>query len=206
MPPYIAVVKYDDTKTVTDQFPSPPGGSTSYSRDKHFTATYQADPSGTWTSAFHGVATDNYSASPSGDWIKYVYDWSNAGKTTHQTDSYLDDTTSAGIIETYGSVTGLPDQDLQVPAPGGPGPWWVYHYYASGVRHKCPRDDGGTASATVTARTQQKLFTGGKAKLKRRSLIHLSASAWQYGKPPHEPWLATPSQSVDPRNINVLGH
>ena len=212
MPPYVAIVEYHDNKHANASYSGPPSSSSAYSRVKDFTATYQADPSGTWTSTYHGVATDHYSASPSGGWYQNVYDWSNAGKTTHATASGDPpiDVTYDGISETHNNeITGLPDQDLSCAAFGGGQPWLVYHYYASGVHYKWPQPqpaEPSIADVAVCARTRQRLFTGGKSSVGRQNLIHLNAWAEQYGQPILGPWQYTPSQLVDTRKIKMLGH
>jgi hypothetical protein len=206
MPAYLAIVDYFDMKYANHDDAGPPSSSSTYTRAKHVTATYQADPSGAWTSAYHGVATDHEAYSPSGSWYHFVYDWSNAGKTTHETTSEGFDGTWDGISENYHQITGLPDQDLSCSAPGGGQPWWIYHYYASGVQYRWSPAKGSTDEVGVCARTRQKLFTGGKAIVNRQNLLHINAWAQQYGKPPLAPWQGTPADFIDPAKIQMLGH
>ena len=206
MPAYLAIVDYRDEKSDNRYYAGPPSSSSTYTRGKRFTATYQADPSGIWTSAYHGVVADYSAGSPPVSWVAQDYDWSNAGSITHQTDSYGDDATWNGINENFGAVTGLPDQDLLELAPGGPAPKWVYHYYASGVHHKWIQQDGSTTELAVNARMRMKLFTGGKANINRQNLIHINASALEYGMAPTPGWIGTPVQDVYPATVQLLGH
>ena len=69
------------------------------------------------------------------------------------------------------------------------------------MRHEWTYPDGGTARAAVSARTEMKFYTGGKAGIKRKSLIHINAHAEQYGRPPDEHWLHTPAPSVPATKI-----
>ncbi len=60
--------------------------------------------------------------------------------------------------------------------------------------------------ATVEAPlTEMNLYTGGKAGIKRSSLIQINASAERYGRPPAGPWLDTPTTNVVATKIEVLG-
>lgn len=62
---------------------------------------------------------------------------------------------------------------------------------------------------TVRARTQLKLFTGGKGRIGRQDLLCINAWAETYGKPPRPnpgmPWLDTPSTPVPPQQIQIRG-
>jgi hypothetical protein len=49
------------------------------------------------------------------------------------------------------------------------------------------------------------LYMGGRAGVGRKSLIHITAHAEEYGKPPAGGWLHTPATAVDATKINVLG-
>jgi hypothetical protein len=60
--------------------------------------------------------------------------------------------------------------------------------------------------AKISARIRQKLFTGGKSAVNRKSLIHISASAEEYGVPPGRPWDDIPATYVTPTRISVFGN
>lgn len=107
----------------------------------------------------------------------------------------------------------MPDKSLtELGWSGGPGgigaypPTYIDHYNAKHV-HVPWRDSslGGTVKADVNGGTAMKLYTGGKAGIKRKSLIHITGKADQYGEPPGDPWMHTPVSSVEATKIQVLG-
>jgi len=84
------------------------------------------------------------------------------------------------------------------------------HFYAKNVRWRTNSSSGWTLEAKVNARTEMKLYTGGKEKSKRKSLFQITAYAERFGQPPLDfgrdyPWWNTPSTPVEPTKINVLG-
>lgn len=126
------------------------------------------------------------------------------------TDYAWSDTNAAGIaITTFGSggsVTGAISSGLVMSAPDqqldheesdihGTTAFYVYHYYAKGVRHEWPSEYGSTVE-TLAARTEQTLFTGGKSAVGGQTLFCLSAYAVAYGKPQGIAWYYTPATAV----------
>ena len=211
MPAFVAITKHSVGKGTTF---SAPGYFSSSKRTKKYSATVQADPFGdwigNWVTAFLGTATDTFQDNNVSQ--TSVYTWTATNRSTHFTDSTGTDTTTTNIVENYGSVTGVPDTDVAelgwLGGSGGVGaypPVLIYHYYARGIRYEWDYGWFGSATAQVGANTDMKLYTGGKARVSRKSLIHITGNAASYGRPPDGPWLHTPITQVDPTQIQVLG-
>jgi hypothetical protein len=145
-------------------------------------------------------------------WNQWTYTWTATNKATEYVDSDDQSWSSTNITESFGEVTDLPDKSLReygwLGGSGGVGsypPDFVHHYEAKGVKHEWSYGDGSTLKATIAARTRMKLYTGGKAGVKRKSLVHLTARAEEYGKAPEGPWLHSPVTPVNATRIQVLG-
>ncbi len=104
--------------------------------------------------------------------------------------------------------TDIPDQDqVWGCASCGPGYLAAYmtHYFANNVHWHYDLGGGSTADLTITARTRQKLYTGGKANSHRRNLFQLQCGATEYGKPPGGSWWGTPGTDMDKSRLRALG-
>jgi hypothetical protein len=97
------------------------------------------------------------------------------------------------------------DHEEYTPGYNTPVRYLVTHFWATGVKHRWDYPAGDFGEETLKARTDLKLFTGGKAKVARKSLIHISASAVEYGRPAGAPWYQTPATSVAAARIQMLG-
>jgi hypothetical protein len=204
-PPMIALVEYHVKKSAywTDDGTN----FTQYSRVKDYECRYQTNSLGDWTSSYRGKATDISSCNTSTSTT--VYNWTNHGVSTTKVDT--NDPVSY-ILESYNSVTGIPDQETTedgwLGTSGGVGaypPTFLYHYFADSLHYVTHYADGSSTDVRVKARTRQKLFTGGKAGAKFKSLIRITGRAVQYSKPPGVPWKNTPKDLVVPTRIKVLG-
>jgi hypothetical protein len=89
----------------------------------------------------------------------------------------------------------------------------VDHYFGDGVLAPWDFGDGSSFTMGVTAKTEQKLFTGGKAGVARRNLFQLHAGATEILRPPVAtseygwgiPWWSVSVQGVDPTKTLVAG-
>ncbi len=206
-PAQIVVVKHQAEKRRTIEGP----GSLfqQFTRTKEYTASLSHGPDGNWVHSYSGKATDRteYRGGTTG-WDQNVYHWTATNRGTVHTNSAAESWSSTNILnDTHGDITGVPDKDVrELGEVGGPAPLFVHHYYARGVRYEWKNLDGSKTIATVEAPlTQMKLYTGGKAGIKRSSLIQINASAERYGRPPSGPWLDTPTTNVPSTKIQVLG-
>ena len=107
----------------------------------------------------------------------------------------------------YFAAVSILDQDqVWGCASCGPGyeSAWMTHYYAKGVHYSWPTpyDQG---DITLGAVTHVRLYTGGKAQIKRQNLFCINAWADEYFKAPYYGWWLTQSQSVDKVSLTVLG-
>ncbi|MCL4790257.1 MAG: hypothetical protein KJ070_26325, partial [Verrucomicrobia bacterium] len=207
-PAQIVVVKHESNKTVITDGPG--SSHHQFTHTKGYTTSLEPGPGASWIHHYLGKATDRneYSGPYGSGWDQAVYQWSATNRSTHATDSTPSEWSSTNILnDTHGDITGVPDKNVrELGEVGGPEPLFVHHYYARGVRHEWENLDGSTTMATVEAPlTQMKLYTGGKAGIKRSSLIQINASAERYDRPPSGPWLHTPATPITPAKIQVLG-
>lgn len=138
--------------------------------------------------ARNGLTMDYYASSSgsSSYWVKDDYTWTDFDQSWRQTDSLGHDTWVPyfPLSASNNRVTSLPDKDMIFPGEftvhGQSEGLSIGHYRADGVVWPYHSDlgDGATMDGllTVSAGTQMKLFTGGKAKIKRKNLFCLSAS------------------------------
>jgi hypothetical protein len=210
-PAFIAIVKHHTDK-IQKRVESDGTTTTSYTRVKDYNAQYQPNASDNdWAIKFHGTVND-YSQEPD-SWRKTVYNWSEMANSTYTYSTNSDGTESFDpyIVESWCSRENsiVPDADLR--SLGSPGycdeihVHWILHYYARKVKHHWDYPDGVKEEVGVNARTEMKLFTGGKSGVKRKSLIHITANALANGEPYAYPWTGTPTTPVDATKIKVLG-
>ncbi len=94
----------------------------------------------------------------------------------------------------------------------GPGYMWnaVRHYFADGVQYHWDLGGNTTFDMNVSAKTQMKLFTGGKAQVRRKNLFVIDASASEILRPPMDygpgyPWWDVPENAIDNASLTVAG-
>ena len=109
----------------------------------------------------------------------------------------------------------LPHEDLSWDY--GSGNWWendiwgtVRHYYADGVQYHWDLGGNATFDLSIGAKTQMKLFTGGKAPVSRKNLFEIDASANEILRPPLDhgtgnPWWDVPEPAIAPATLTVAG-
>jgi hypothetical protein len=202
-PARIEVVQHKLEKVTTKR--DPWGNALTVKRAKGYSAALQTAASGEWLHNWHGKDTDRIEDT---GWRQAVYEWTRTNKSTLNTDSFGGQSASTNIDESHTEVTGVPDQDLTEFGGGGAQgdePQYIYHYYARNVRHSWPYMVTGEQKAQVSSRTSMHLYTGGKAGIKRKSLIHIKAHAHEYSRPPDGPWLHTPTTNIPPNKIKVFG-
>jgi len=194
---------------------------------KHFATLNSTAPlvHSTWTKAFEagftpvteGLWQQTYRAQASSflsfwdtTWFSQNtdYAWSEADPvgTYHTYSSGMD--YSGAMTENDWQVKTVPDQSLDHSVVGGTGGetrYMVTHFFAKGVRHEWPLDNGSVVEQTASARTKLTLSTGGKAGVGRKNFFCLSASAGEYGKPWQYYWLYTPATEVAYDRIQVMG-
>jgi hypothetical protein len=166
----------------------------SFDLRKEYSALFYSD--GTrWLQEYQGTATTESFWGPYGQHTT-VYQWSG----TDPQGTWEQGGNSGPIIDDPANpIKAVPDQDIHNTFDGY---HFIYHFYAHRVKHDL---DGGNSKAAVQAKTRLKLYTGGKARLKRKSLLRIYAGAQEYGKPQTHPWLWTETTPVDSERIKVLG-
>jgi hypothetical protein len=166
----------------------------SFDLRKEYSALFYSD--GTrWLQEYQGTATTESFLGPYGQHTT-VYQWSD----TDPQGTWEQGGNSGPIIDDPANpIKAAPDQDIHNTFGGY---HFIYHFYAHRVKHDL---DGGNSKAAVQAKTRLKLYTGGKARLKRKSLLRIYAGAQEYGKPQTHPWLWTETTPVDSERIKVLG-
>lgn len=184
------------------------GGSTStQTRSKK----YQAERAEDGSVNFHGSTTDR--STSDSVWNQAAYEWTATNKLVNYTSSDGPPSSDADFVEYFQGITGVPDKSVSelgwAGTSGGVGgypPTFIHHYSAKGVEHQLV-DDTIVAKVSVTAATEQKLYTGGKAKVSRKNLFCLTANAEteSYGAPLEYPWLHTPATPVAAASIEING-
>jgi hypothetical protein len=210
-PAFIAIVKHHTDK-IQKRVESDGTTTTSYTRVKDYNAQYQPNASDNgWEATFHGTATDENKWPDS--WNKTVYNWSEMANSTYTyiTNSNGTESFDPYIVESWCSHENsiVPDADLR--SIGSPGycdeihVHWILHYYARKVKHHWDYPDGVKEEVGVNARTEMKLFTGGKSGVGRRNLICIHCTAEENGEPYAYPWAYTPTTGIDPTKLRALG-
>ena len=213
----VEIVQHDCGKSGTS---TDSGGNTYLSTgSKSYGAVYAQNGGGGWfLQSYMGESLYyNSSSAGGGSWDQTVSHWSSADRDTfyyHYTDSVSNDDYYPDDpiwLDTYGQLTGVPDEDLQefgeggeYGIPDGVPPRWVSHYYANNLDWIFPYPDGSKTEIKVDASTQQKLFIGGMAGVGHQNLIQLQCSAVAYGTPPGG-WLHTPQTDVPSTRLQALG-
>jgi hypothetical protein len=163
---------------------------------KRYQAQWEADASGAWRPTYNGTEhwynfARNYGSSTTD------YAWSDADPLgTYHASSGASG--AMGTDESFDTIRSAPHREKSTDVD------WIHHFYARNVRYEWQGATGRT-KVDASARTELKLYTGGKAGVGRKSLIHIAAHAEEYGKPPAGGWLHMPSTAVDATKINVLG-
>ena len=214
MSAYILMTSYHSTEI---QEYSEPSYSSFYRVKKNMAAQPVPLANGEWGMT-DGRTNDTY-------WSENYYGWFDYGHTRYQwstpaasTDTYHYDDASGGSYDgpiiwpgdSLGNavVQAMPHGDQTWGcATCGPTYMWamVYHYFGDGVLP--PWNFGSDSSFTmgVTAKTEQKLFTGGKATVAQQNLFMLNASATEILRPPSASWWGVPVKAVDPTKTLVAG-
>jgi hypothetical protein len=216
MGPYAAIIKHVLSKSRDHR--TWDGRRDHWETTKNYEAEYQGDASGQWGPKwFQGTRTDynNWSEGANSGWTRDEIHWSNVSTNIHYSDSdgesYTIDRFQDAFSNEDGVQAGVPDQDLSIEGWLGPEgssgsrPVFVYHYYARGLRYHWDLSNADTEDAKVTARTEMKLYTGGRAGLSRQSLVRVTAAAEENLEPPNGAWGDTPILPMDPARIKVLG-
>jgi len=206
MPAHIEIVKHEAKKSQSEYYNG--GYSVTRQRVKKYRGGLHPSPSGEWVKDFLGEVDDSYT--DSNTWYQNHYEWTATNVSTHW-NTPSGSGGSATLSDPEGTIRCLPEQDVRYPAPGGTQVYYLAHYYARSVKHDWPYSDGSKAAAGVDARTKMNLYTGGKSGIKRKSLIHITGSAEQYGRPPGGvwptgfPWWDTPVTNIPATKIQVMG-
>jgi hypothetical protein len=216
MGPYVAIIKHVLSKSRDHR--TWDGRRDHWETTKNYTAEYQGDAAGQWGPKwFQGSRTDYdaWSEGTQSGWTRDEIHWSNVCTNIHYSNSAGQSYTLDGFQDAFsnedGVQAGVPDQDLCIEGWLGPEgssgsrPVFVYHYYARGLRYHWDLSNADTEDAKVTARTEMKLYTGGRAGTNRQSLVRITACADEYLEPPNGAWGNTPILPMDPARIKVLG-
>jgi hypothetical protein len=215
MQPYVMVVDYSEAKTY--KYSDMVGDQDSSIMHKNFSGGAQPGADGQWHETYVGGTDINDSGVHEG-W-PYSYDdqfsWSDTDP------AGLEIYTIGGVLNYAGPIiwnddvtylyyfaaVSIPDQDqVWGCASCGPGyeTAWMTHYRAKNVHYSWPTpyDQG---DITLGAVTHVRLYTGGKAQIKRQNLFCINAWADEYFKAPYYGWWLTQSQSVDKVTLTVMG-
>jgi hypothetical protein len=219
MGPYVAIVYYAGLET---QHYSSPDYSSDYNVAKSMLAGPTADSSGHWVmNDLRTSDTYSYESYDEGGPLSYNEDYTWSVSQPSLDFEHFDN--SYGAIYNgspywpsdptlYDVLTSIPHTDQTGGcATCGPGyqSTWVSHYFANKVHWNWKEDGDATENVNIDAKTQVKLYTGGKAQVARENLFCLNAWATEYGEPPGDyggdlyPWWDTPGFYVDPATLTV---
>jgi hypothetical protein len=218
----VEITFYEMGKTVTSTNTYGPSPTIySYSRTKSYAADYETNSAGQWgLQSYLGTVWDFYQARWGVTNYSFTLDnmlWSDQGDETSQTNSDGTSYYYPYILSDWDyeeEFTSLPDADLYgMGSEGEAPPQWIYHYWALNVHQQLVQ---GTerGDATVSARTEMKLFTGGKAGVGRKNLICLQCGGTKYGNVSEygsfgpgwpAPWVAADEAGIDPTSLIVMG-
>jgi hypothetical protein len=222
-PAYCMIVDYACAKTYdslgTD---SQDTGHFHYTSTKKYSVQTNVVAGGPWHLTYAGSLDEKVAGQGSGGPYEHIYTWSDINSGTEQDydngSVYYSDVFPpyyySGPSWFYQEVLSVPDEDSTNVTTDGHTPNMMYHYYASRNAHYIWTEPHSVDSESVTARTVTKLYTGGKAVVGRKSLAKIHVDATEYGKPPGNGqgwwmipgwWYATPSTSINPTDIEVLG-
>jgi hypothetical protein len=213
LPAKVMIVKHLFRMTSTT-----PGHSYSYADiKKQFGARAKRDAdTGQWQAKYQGLATlyqEGQNSVPPPfvpPWEFKLCTWSDTDPLGTYALTYQDSMGNRG--GNSGTDVGEPIRTVPHRSYDNTSGTYVYHYFGKGVHWT--QTEGPSILNVVTfktARTRQRLYTGGKAgRAIRNNLFTLSASATEYGKPravwpfPGE-WQDTPGTTVPPNRISVGG-
>ena len=202
----IIMVDYQETKTTKAQ------GSTWWWNDtliEKYSAQPYAGADGHWLQPYQAQADYLESGNMESAYSEeYLLNWSP----TNDSEVYTAGGTTIYDGPIVDGTPWIPDQDQTWGcASCGPGyeAAFMTHYFANNVHWHY--DLGSyTEDLAVTAKTQLKLYTSGKAGINHLNLFCINAGATSYGRPPTEdgddyPWWSTPSPTVNPSQLQALG-
>ena len=188
--------------TIIKQYLQLQGFASKQTWTNHYSAQVQPGANGQYVETCNGYsATSIYSpnfGAPYRDVTELRWTESSSSMTT----SFNGGTSSVSPIPS-GFWPDIPDED-QIGSDGY-GPVNMTHSYADTRRWYYPNG----VALNVDARSQWKLYTGGKAKINRKNLIEVNvAGAEEYGKPPGNGstwWWGTPTTSIALTRIEMFG-
>ena len=168
-----------------------------------------------WLLTYKGART--YGEEHPGGWFININKWEGSGSSAPTISSRTitsapSDETVDHFADPYGDIKAAPDADVtelgwagSVGHNGYP-PTFISHYYADKREYNYDSPDGWhTVLKMPYARTQVKLFTGGKTKVGgQKSLFWINCSAESYGAPPAGSWMHTPRRPIDPSKMTLL--
>jgi|GEM_PF-820635 len=219
---YVAMTSYHGTEIQDYESPN----YYSYSRvKKDMLGNPVITPNGQW-SLTDQRSSDFYESDNEDSWPEYDhenYQWSQFTPVTawEESDSSWGNSYNGPAqwpdygLE-YELVQAIPHEDQTWGcASCGPNYIWacVHHYFADKVQYHWDLGSGSTFDLNLTAKTQVKLFTGGKAQVSRKNLFQINASASAILRPPVDtseygcaiPWWSVQSQTIAPTSLTVAG-
>ena len=184
----MVITSYHDTKNASS-LNSQHGESETTTGKKDYTANYQTDSTGQWVlHDYSGSA--HYTDAWGGSTDDLVYRWSSASQGVcseqdTQNGVVYQSTYTGGVDQNHDIITDPMDVDVyEDPFQTG---WYnsvfITHCYADNVHWNWVKDSGTVMDVQVNARTAMKLLTGGKSGVNRKSLISITGSAVEYGRP-----------------------
>ncbi|MEI2722967.1 MAG: hypothetical protein V9H26_05330 [Verrucomicrobiota bacterium] len=186
LPAMIVITKHFSKYTSRSQYA---GQSGTQVRIKNYDAQFAPGMDGQWRRSYQATVTDDTTSGLSSSHTDYQWSHTNTVGTQHTVSDGVDYSTTP-MDGTYNNdvlVKYVPDKSLDheewIAGYNAPIRYLVTHFWATGVKHRWDYSGGDFSEETLKARTDLKLFTGGKAKVARKSLIHISASAVEYRSP-----------------------
>jgi hypothetical protein len=208
LPAMIVIMKHFSKYTSRAKYA---GQSGTQVRTKNYDAQFAPGMDGQWRRSYQATVTNDNTVGVSSSQTDYHWSHTNTAGTQHDVSDGVDypPTQMDGTYYNDVLVKYVPDKSLDhedyTPGYNTPIRYLVTHFWATGVKHRWDYTGGDFTEETLKARTDLKLFTGGKAKVARKSLIHISASAVEYGRPGGVPWYQTPGTSVAAARIQMFG-
>jgi hypothetical protein len=169
---------------------------------KNYSLQTETAAGGPWHLGYTGSLDATESGNGPGWPLKQSYAWSDSNPLSPDGFSGTD---------LYPRILSVPDEDVQHLNYGVVGDEMMYHYYADNTVHYTWTGADSVTTAGMEARTEVKLFTGGKAVAGRNSLFCINAAATQYIAPgnisginfPDDTWFNTQHAPVPNSKLKV---
>lgn len=173
---------------------------TEHTWTKNYRAWDEEGENGQTRHRYTGSASSYWAVSEEGSGLT-DYEWSdsNPAGTFHWTHSLYGES-SGPMTGSDWPVQSVPDRQFDHSV--GLSDIYVEHFHARGVRHEWA-EPSGAAVETLEARTQLRLYTGGRSEVGRESLFSIEANVTEYAKPRNWLWFYTPGETAPPERVSI---